>query len=138
MIKNNFQGMILASVSSQKFRYLLAGAWNTLFGYLCGVSIYYIFGSELGIFIVAILSNILAISMSFLTHKLFVFKTKGNWIIEYMRAYCVYGLLAIVGIILLIIFVRWLEIQFWLAQGLVVFLSVVVSYLGHKKFTFKL
>jgi putative flippase GtrA len=133
----NIHTEILSALSNQKIKYLIAGAWNTLFGYSCGVTIYYLFGDLLGVLIVAILSNILAISMSFLTHKLFVFKTKGNWLREYLRAYCVYGVSASVGILILLIFVKLLNIQFWLAQGLVILLTVIISYIGHKKFTFR-
>jgi len=134
----NFLSEVLKTLENPRFRYLLAGAWNTAFGYLCGVSMYYLFGDWMGVLIVAILSNILAISMSFLTHKVFVFKTKGNWIREYLRAYLVYGLSAIVGILLLMIFVELLDIKFWLAQALVILLTVIISYIGHKKFTFKI
>jgi len=138
MMQINFLSEVLKTLENPRFRYLLAGAWNTAFGYLCGVSMYYLFGDWMGVLIVAILSNILAISMSFLTHKVFVFKTKGNWIREYLRAYLVYGLSAIVGILLLMIFVELLDIKFWLAQALVILLTVIISYIGHKKFTFKI
>ena len=137
MIKNSLQAIFLAVTLNKKFRYLLAGAWNTAFGYLSGVAIYYEYGNKLGILLVAISSNILSISMAFLTYKLFVFKTKGNWAIEYMRTYLVYGFSAIAGILLLSIFVKSLNIKFWIAQGLVIIITVVISYLGHKKFTFK-
>jgi len=123
-------------ISTMKFRYLLAGAWNTIFGYFCGVSIYYFFGVEWGVLKVALFANILAITMAFLTYKLFVFKTRGNWIAEYIRAYLVYGSAAIVGIILLLLLVDILGFKFWLAQALVILITVVFSYLGHKNFTF--
>lgn len=122
---------------SQKSRYLLAGAWNTLFGYSSGLAIYYVFGGVIGLLWVAILSNILSISVAFLTYKLFVFKTSGNWMIEYIRAYFVYGISSVIGIICLLILVEWLGIAFWLAQGLTILVGVGFSYVGHKKFTFK-
>lgn len=134
----NLLSEVIKTLENPKFRYLLAGSWNTGFGYLCGVSMYYLFGDWMGVLIVAILSNILAISMSFFTYKLFVFRTKGNWVKEYLRAYLVYGLSAIVGILLLMIFVKLLDIEFWLAQALVILVTVIISYIGHKRFTFKI
>jgi len=128
--------MIFEVLSNKKFRYLLAGAWNTVFGYFCGVAIYYRFGGVLGVLLVSILSNVLSISMAFLTYKLFVFKTKGNWAIEYMRAYFVYGISSGIGILSLLIFVDWLKIPFWLAQGLTIPVGVIISYIGHKRYTF--
>ena len=124
-------------LSSQKTRYLIAGIWNTIFGYSCGLLVFYFFSDKTSLVIVGIISNIIGISMSFLTHKIFVFKTKGNWIGEYFRAFVVYGLSALLGIALLVIMVDGFGLKFWLAQGIVVLALIALSFLGHKYFTFK-
>jgi putative flippase GtrA len=71
------------------------------------------------------------------TYKMFVFQTKGNWLAEYLRTYLVYGGIAIVGIGLLWILVDGLVLPFWIAQGLVIAVTVVISYLSHSRFTFR-
>jgi putative flippase GtrA len=124
-------------INTPKVRYLIAGGWNTAFGYAAGVFLYYMMRDKFHIVIIGIVGNILAISMSFLTYKLFVFKTKGGWFREYLRAYVVYGGTAIVGIACLWIMVDALRLPFWLAQGLIVLVTVVVSYFGHSRFTFR-
>jgi putative flippase GtrA len=124
-------------LDTQRMRYLLAGGWNTFFGYTASIVIYSLLSNRLHVVEIAVLGNIIAITMAFLTYKLFVFQTKGNWLREYFRSYLVYGGMALVGIGLLWIMVDGLHIPFWQAQGLVILLTVVISYFGHSRFTFR-
>lgn len=129
--------MIFQLLQSDKSRYLLAGAWNTAFGYGLGVGFYLLLSEHLHTAIIALLVNVVAITMSFVSYKIFVFKTLGNWVIEYLRAWVVYGNIAVLSIGLLWIFVDIMQINIWLAQALTIMSTVVISYFGHKKFTFK-
>ena len=124
-------------LEKQSLRYLLAGGWNTVFGYGIGVGLYTILSSQLHVAVIAAIANIFAITMSFLTYKLFVFKTTGNWLSEYGRSYLVYGSMALLSIVLLWAMVDYLGMDIWYAQALVILLTVGVSYLGHKFFTFR-
>ncbi len=124
-------------LEKKPLRYLLSGGWNTVFGYGVSVGLYVILVDKLHITVIAAIANILSITMSFLTYKLFVFKTSGKWLLEYGRSYIVYGGMAVFGIILIWVFVDILKWQIWYAQALVILINVAVSYLGHKFFTFK-
>jgi putative flippase GtrA len=128
--------MFNIKLESKKIRYLLAGMWNTLFGYCVSVALYYALTKHLHLIFILVIANICAITMSFLTHKYFVFKTKGDWWSEYIRSYLVYGSTALFGIVLLWITVDYLGVPFWFAQALIILLAVIGSYLGHKHFTF--
>jgi len=128
---------LISDLDNDKIRYLIAGAWNTIFGYVSGLSIYYAVGDHVHVVFVALIANVLAITMAFLTYKIFVFRSKGNWLVEYFRAYVVYGATAVLGIGLLWILVDGANVPFWLAQGLAIFITVVVSYIGHSRFTFR-
>ena len=123
-------------VSNQKIRYLLVGSWNTIFGYSVGVALYGTLSPYLHILGIGVIANIFAISMSFLTYKLLVFKTVGHWLPEYLRSYVVYGGTALLGTLLLWLFVDGLKISIWIAQGLIIVSTVVISYIGHARFTF--
>jgi putative flippase GtrA len=122
---------------SDKVRYLLAGAWNTAFGYGVGIGFYLLLSDRFHTAIIALLVNVVAITMSFVSYKIYVFKTSGNWAGEYLRAWVVYSNIALLGIGLLWIFVDIMQINIWLAQALSILSAVVISYFGHKKFTFK-
>ena len=84
-----------------------------------------------------IISNVLSITMAFFSYKVFVFKTQGNWIKEYIRTYLVYGTSSLIGILILYIGVDFLKLPFWLVQGLAIILVAIISYISHSKFTFK-
>jgi putative flippase GtrA len=124
-------------IHSEQLRYLVVGGWNTIFGYLTGVGFFLLLDQHLHIVLIAIFSNIVAITMSFITYKLLVFKTCDKWLSEYLKCYLVYGVNTLVGIFLLWLFVEHFSVNIWLAQGAIIGLTVVFSYLLHKRFTFK-
>jgi len=124
-------------LSREKMRYLMAGGFNTLVGYSIGVGLYKALGSNLNIVWIGVISNILSITVSFLSYKILVFKTKGMWLTEYMKSYIVYGGIAVIGIFCLWVFVDKMKISIWLAQALVIGMTVIISYVGHSRFTFR-
>ena len=124
------------SIDSRKLRYLLVGAWNTLFGYVAGPAIYYGLQGQMPVVLVGVIAYIMSITMAFITHKLFVFRTKGRWLSEYLRSYVVYGTTAAIGIAALWVLVDCMAVPFWIAQALIVSATVAISYFGHSKFTF--
>lgn len=128
---------LFKSNNSQKIRYLLAGGWNTLFGYLVGVGLYKILHAHTQTLYIALLANTICISMSFLTYKLFVFRTSGRWIEEYLKNCTVYSGAALISSLLLWVFVDLLSISIYIAQALVIISTVFISYTGHSRFTFK-
>ena len=118
-------------------RYLIVGGFNTVFGYFVTVGLYYTLRSHLHIVVIGVIANVVCITVSFMTYKLFVFNSSGSWWREYLRCYIVYGGSALVGIAGLWLFVNVLGVPFWLAQGLLMVISVVISFAGHDRFTFK-
>jgi len=114
----------------------MVGSVNTLAGYLIGVGLYKAMDSNLDIIWIGVISNILSITVSFLTYKTLVFRTKGMWLLEYMKSYIVYGGIALIGIFFLWFFVEKMKISIWIAQGLVIGVTVIFSYIGHSQFTF--
>jgi putative flippase GtrA len=123
--------------AKKQLRYLIAGAWNTFFGYSLGVMAYYTLRDRFHLLAILTGCNIAAISMSFLTYKVFVFKTKGNWLAEYCRAYIIYGVNVLLGIFLLWTLVDRVGIPFWIGQALIILATMIASYIGHSKFTFR-
>lgn len=124
-------------LSREKIRYLMAGGFNTVVGYFIGVGLYKVLGSNLSIVWIGVISNILSITVSFLSYKTLVFKTRGMWLTEYIKSFIVYGGIAVIGIFCLWVFVDKMKISIWLAQALVMGMTVIISYLGHSRFTFR-
>jgi putative flippase GtrA len=124
-------------INDLRLRYLFIGGINTIFGYFISNILYYKILSQLHIIYLGIIGNLICITFSFLTYKLFVFQTKGNWIKEYLRCYLVYGLTAVIGIMIMWGLVDGLGLRFWLCQGFVMIMVIIISYIGHNRFSFK-
>lgn len=116
--------------------YLLVGGWNTAFGYLVFLALYYLFVSRIHYLIIFVISNIISITNAYIGYKIFVFKTKGNYLKEYARFYLVYGGAMALNFILLPVCVELLKISPPAAQGGLIFITIIYSYLGHKNYSF--
>lgn len=130
----------------QFLRYLLVGMWNTLFGF----SLYALFTALLtprlrfGYMYAAVFSNLIAITVAYFGYKIFVFKTHGNYLVEWFRCLLVYGSGMLPGLILLPIVVGTLHHGFhlersapYVAGALITGLSVIYTFFGHKHFSFR-
>ncbi|MGO8719114.1 MAG: GtrA family protein [Acidobacteriaceae bacterium] len=127
-------------------RYLAVGVWNTVFGY----SLYALFTALLmprlrfGYILAAIFSNLISITVAYFGYKLFVFKTQGNYLVEWSRCILVYGSGMLPGLVLLPLLVEGLDRGFHLEQSgpyiagaLVTGLTVLYTFFGHKHFSFR-
>ena len=129
---------IFKFLQKKKIRYLIAGGCNTLFGYLTGLVLYGLLRTKLHIILISILANIIAITSAYILYKLYVFDTKGNYLKEYARMYVTYGLSAVIGTFSIWIMVDKLDIEFWIAQGVIVLSMTIFTYLVNSRYTFKL
>lgn len=116
--------------------YLIAGGWNTLFGMALYFLGYWLFGEHIHYLILAVPVNILAITNAFICYKLFVFRTKGNWLREYLKCYVVYGGGTVVSMTLLWLLKELLEMNPVVANAIATVIVVICSFFGHKYFSF--
>ena len=116
---------------SFKLKYFLFGVINTVIAYLTSISLYYCLSNVLNIILISLASYFISISITFLTYKLFVFNSKGNWLLEYFRCFIVYGFVIITGIILTFLLFNFFHIAFWITQILVILLGAFISFFSH-------
>jgi putative flippase GtrA len=165
----------------QFLRYLCVGAFNTLFGYLTFAVILTLLNNVLPqrfvyltVVLASILSTPLNITVAYFGYKFFVFRTHGNYLREWLKAFAVYGTAMIPGLIALSALTRLLQSIFhhhtaalhsflasfehhlsgrplitvqhlatgkamagYIAGAIMIGLSTIYSFLGHKKVTFK-
>ena len=69
--------------------------------------------------------------------KWLVFKKRGKYLKEYIRCNLTYLSVLIINLILLYLFVEFLFLNPFVAQCLATSINIVISYLGHKHFSFK-
>lgn len=124
------------AANKTKINYIIAGIWNTVFGYIFFAFLYLCFSKIVHYMILFVVSNILSITNAYISYKFFVFKTKSNYLKEYMRFYVVYGFSLLLGIIFLPIFVELFHINPLIAQVFIIVITVVISYIGHKEYSF--
>jgi putative flippase GtrA len=119
-----------------KIRYLITGIINTLVGYLIGNALYYLTPLGFSVIIVGIVSSYISISFSYLTFKIFVFRTKGKWLIEYIKCFFVYGFSSAIGIALIACLVNIFNVEFWISQAITIIVMTLTTFIGHRKLTF--
>lgn len=127
-------------------RYLLVGAWNTLFGYGSYALLTAILTPVIphGYIVASVISSLLNISVSFLGYKWFVFKTRGNYLREWIRCVGVYSGGILFGVLALPVLVaiirhntRFVAQAPYIAGAVLTAFMVVYSFVGHKKFSFR-
>lgn len=124
-------------LKNEKIRYLLVGGYNTAFGYILFVLLLMLLESHVHYLIVLVVSHVIAVTNAYLAYKFMVFKTQGQWLREFGKFNAVYlGVLAI-NLVALPAMVELLAISPAIGQAWFVVITVIVSYLGHKHFSFK-
>lgn len=127
-------------------RYLMVGVWNTVFGY----SLYALFTALLmprvrfGYIYASVASNLIAITVAYFCYKIFIFKTQGNYWVEWLRCILVYGSALLPGLVLLPLLVEGLHYGFHLGRSapyvggaLWTGMTMIYSFLGHKNYSFR-
>ena len=134
----------------QFLRYIAVGAWNTVFGYACFMLLTWLF-LRLAPAKPAIMTSVaygfaafINISVSFLGYKWFVFRTKGNYLLEYSRSFSIYlPTLAIsaVAIAPLTALLRRVtpfpQEAPYVAGAVLTVITVLFSFFGHKHVSFR-
>ncbi len=123
--------------SSQKSRFLVLGAWNTLFGYGAFAVGFLMLGSWLHYAAIAVLAHALAITQAFLTQRHLVFRSKEPWQMEFLRFNITHLGTFLLGLAGLALVVNAFDMHPILAQGMVLAVTVVVAYIAHSRFSFR-
>ena len=129
----------------QKMRFLLVGGFNTVFAYFVLNILNILFGlifndvlSKVAIANLAlIIQYILTINISFITMRYYVFQSHGNWRKEWLRAWSVYIFLYLINAPILTFMMVVLGWSTWLAQGVYLVFSTIITFLLHKYYSFR-
>jgi putative flippase GtrA len=121
----------------QQFRFLLAGGYNTVFGYLVFSGLYLLTGQWIHYLIVAVLAHGIAVINAFIVHRHLVFRSSDPWLKSFLR-FNVSQLAALgFGITSLYALVTFGRFKPLVAQAIVASASVLVTYLLHSRFSFR-
>ena len=127
-------------------RYLVVGIGNTLFGYAAFAFLTASLSPLIphSYMVACLIASLLNISVSFFGYKFFVFKTKGNYLREWVRCVGVYSggiLFSLTTLPVLVLLIRrntrFVAQAPYIAGALLTAFMVFYSFLGHKKFSFR-
>lgn len=125
-------------------RYLGVGVFNTIFGYISFAVILTLLNLALPahllyltVILASILSSPLNITVAYFAYKFIVFRTKGNYLGEWLKCFAVYGTGMIPGLVALSALTRFLQsIIHGRAASFHVFLDAVEGHLSGRPLTF--
>jgi putative flippase GtrA len=131
----------LAVEHQEKLRFLVVGFWNTVFStgvlFLLDRYVPYDRNSLIQKEAVLVVTWIIGVTHNLFSFKLLVFRTKGNWLREYGRMYVTYLATFLVQSLFILTLSTWLGWSIFWASIPTLFVVTIMSYLGHKYFTFK-
>lgn len=146
-----FAAMRRVLPSGEVIRFLMVGGFNTAFSLVVYSGFVILFtrllphrGKPLIADLAFIVSTPICITVAFLCYKHFVFRTKGNYLKEWVRCFAVYSVSFPMGLVILPTATHLLQ-YVQLTRPYAPFLAGIVnslviacySYFAHKKFSFK-
>lgn len=122
---------------AEKIRFLLVGGFNTFIGFGAFAAIQYVSNGALHEVVSLLLAHLVASTIAFVLHRRVVFRVSGQILLDYVRFQSVYVVPLSINAVVLPLLVRIGGINVYVAQLLFTVVSVIVTYLGHKYFSFR-
>ena len=120
-----------------RLRFFVIGGWNTAFGYACYVALYALAGRRIDYLVIGVLAHVVAMLNAFTLHRVFVFRSRGPLLADFVRFNLSQVLVFAFGLAGLWCLVSLMRIEPVVAQALVTLAAVALSFLMHRHFTFR-
>lgn len=126
-------------VAGRELRFLVVGTVNTAVGYGSFALLHELLFDEVrfGYMVSLVLSYALAITSAFVLYRRYVFRVTGRVLRDLVAFVGVYLVSIGVNLALLPVLVELAGVPVLLAQAVVLAITVVVSFVGHKEVSFK-
>ena len=134
-------GLLLRVVRDQRAAFLLVGALNTVIGIgwfaVFLVTVGQLWGQPWGYLAALACSHVLSVLCAFVLYRFVVFRVRGHVLADLWRFETVYLAALAVNAVLLPVLVEIAHLPVLLAQALIVVVTSVMSWVGHKHYTFR-
>ena len=130
-------GPLLRIVKNQKVAFLLVGGANTAIGFLLFVFFELTVGVRFGYFATLACAHVCAVLCAFFLYRRFVFRVQGHFFRDLARFELVYLASLGVNFLLLPLLVEIVGLPVIPAQALIVFVTALMSFVGHKGFSIR-
>ena len=130
-------GPLLRLVRDQRVAFLMVGSVNTVVGYGWFVAFELTIGRYWGYFASLAFAHVFSVLCAFVLYRRFVFKVRGHVWRDLGRFELVYLVSISINFALLPVLVEFAHLQPLVAQALIVFVTTLISYFGHRGFSFR-
>jgi putative flippase GtrA len=121
----------------QRVAFMGVGAFNTLIGAVFFVALELTLGRVAGYLVVLLFAHVLSVLCAFVLHRRLVFRVTGNVLVDLVRFEMVYLSGLAINMVLLPVLVEVVQLPVILSQFLIVSVTALVSFFGHKHFSFR-
>jgi len=130
---------VRAVLGDQRLRFLAVGATNTLVGYLVfsAFTLWVFADVYLGYLLSLALSYVIGITLAFVLYRRFVFVVRGHVVRDFARFVSVYLVAIGINAAALPLLVEIVHLPPLFAQLIILTLTTLLSFFGHKKFSFR-
>jgi putative flippase GtrA len=134
----SFPRFVAGVIADQRVRFLAVGGVNTVVGYLIyAVLAQWVFAQVfLGYLISLAISYAISITLAFVLYRRFVFVVRGNVVVDFVRFVGVYAVSIAANVVALPVLVEIAGLNPLLAQAVVLVVTTIISFVGHKYFSF--
>lgn len=123
-------------ITAHHIRYLVVGGWNTAFAYAVFAGLHLAF-PDLHYMAVLLVTHVVGTMNAFVGYRYLVFKVRGRFLGDLGRFVLVYLGAFAFNVVALPVLVEGLGWNVLFVQGLIIAVTIVSSYLGHKHFSFR-
>ena len=122
----------------RKLRYLVVGVWNTLFAYAAFGVLYLLFHKHVHYLMISVCAHMFAVTNAFICQRWLVFKSRASWVSAFLRFNMVQLFALGWGLAGLTFLVEIIHLNPLLSQFLTMRATLVVSYVLHREYSFRI
>jgi putative flippase GtrA len=126
-------------VADQRVRFLAVGAFNTVLGYVTfsALTLWVFHDVQFGYLLSLACSYAIGISVAFVLYRRLVFVVHGHVVRDLVRFVSVYAVSIAVNAVVLPLLVEVADVPPLVAQAVVVLITTLLSFFGHRSFSFR-
>jgi len=129
-------GPLLKLIKDRRVAFLVVGVINTVVGFAWFALFDATIGRLWGYMVTLLFAHVASVLCAFVLYRRFVFRVRGHVWVDLGRFEMVYLTSLGINAVLLPILVEVADLQPLVAQALIVFVTTLVSYVGHSRFSF--
>jgi putative flippase GtrA len=134
-------GLLLRVIRDQRVAFLVVGAINTVIGFLTFAGFLVTVGQRWGkpwsYLVTLACAHVVSVLFAFVLYRFVVFRVRGHVLADLWRFETVYLAALAVNFALLPLLVEIAHLPVLFAQALIVFVTSVMSWVGHKHYSFR-